>query len=70
LGVWGMAGDYSPVDDADLNKWSKSIHIVFKDTKGRHYFQIFASERGIHLPSGECTPFQHFTIRPITCNFK
>jgi hypothetical protein len=69
LGVWGMTG-VSSVNEGDLSRWSKSIHYVFEDPKGRHYFEIFASERGIDLPPGECTSFKHFTIRPITCNFK
>jgi hypothetical protein len=66
LGVWGMVGNVSPPTKEDLNKWSKTIGNVFKDPKGRAYFEQSTDVR----PPGECTHFQHFTIRPITCQFK
>jgi hypothetical protein len=70
MGIWGMVGNHGRVTEADLNKWSKGMGKVFEDPKGRHYFEQFCRERDIPCPEGECTLFQNFTIRPITCNFK
>jgi hypothetical protein len=70
LGIWGMVRDYGSVTKEDLDKWSRGMRHVFDDPKGRYYFEKFADECGIELRQGECTLFQHFTIRPITCNFK
>ena len=69
LVLWGMANFPLPTA-ADVNRWSRGMKYVLEDPKGRHYFEQFATECNIQLPQGECTHFQHLTIRQITCNFK
>lgn len=63
-----MAGDYSPTK-GDMSNWSKSILNVFGDPEGKKCLYKFLNDRNIKPPS-KCTHFQHFTIRPVTCNFK
>jgi hypothetical protein len=69
LAVWGMV-NYSPPTAADVNKWSRGMKHILDDPKGLYYFEKFAAEKKLPLPESECTHFQNFTIRPITCNFK
>ena len=69
LGVWGMVNSSLPTA-ADENSWSKGMQRVLQDPKGCHYFEKFTTERNIPRPQGECTHFQHLTIRQIICIFK
>jgi hypothetical protein len=71
LGVWGMVGNIFPVNKADRNYWSrKPMKEIWQEPKGKEYVNRFISHCDIPRPGGECTLFQHITIRPITCNFK
>ena len=69
LRVWGMV-NYPLPNAEDSNKWSRGMKHVLDDPKGRHYLEQYTCGNNISLPRGECTHFQNFTFRPITCNFK
>jgi len=69
LGIWGMV-NYSKPKLVDVNNWSLGMDRVLGDERARHYYDEFVRAENIPPLRGECTHFQNFTIRPITCNFK
>jgi len=65
-----MVGDVAPIDEGDMDKWTKSMRNGYEDPKKQHYLEEFFKDCKIPRPEGERKHFHHITVRPITCNFK